>query len=406
MNSLQDHPFQLAHRLTGVSESATLKLNATVQKLKAQGVDVMNLTAGEPDFFVPDDAKNAVIEGLRTNQSKYTPVPGIAPLREAIAEKTNRQQTEVAKRSPWKPSNVVVTNGGKQALFNALMALINEGDEVLIPSPYWLSYPEMVKLAGGVPRIVETSFSQGFKMTPEQLKTALSPRVKMVFFNSPSNPTGALYSREEYAALAEVLLKTPGAEKVWVISDEIYDRIILGETPFCSFLEAAPELQNRTITVNGMSKSCAMTGWRIGWSVAPEFVTQGMITLQGQSTSGINSLAQCASVAALKLPESHFASQIESFKKRRDFALEKLKKVSELEIVIPSGAFYIFIGVEKFLRAGEDSMGFAQRLLEEAKVAVIPGTPFGSPNFIRISFATDEASLSEGCGRFVEYLHQ
>jgi aspartate aminotransferase len=400
----KENRFQLAKRLDGVSESATLKLNATVQSMKSKGIDIINLTAGEPDFWVPDEAKEAIIEAVKANRSKYTPAAGVSELRDAIAQKTNLQHPEVAQKNPWKASNVVVTNGGKQAIFNSFMTLLDPGDEVLIPSPYWLSYPEMVKLAGGIPKFIHAPFSQGFKIKPDQLKSALGPKVKMLVLNSPNNPTGMMYSEQEYRALAEVLLKNPGAENVWVISDEIYDRIVLNDVPFCSFLKAAPEMANRAITVNGMSKSAAMTGWRIGWSVAPESVTQGMITLQGQSTSGINAPAQWASLAALKLPESKFSDQIEKYRYRRNILLENLRKASKIEIVKPQGAFYAFVGVKHFLKPGEDSMAFAQRLLEDAKVAVVPGTPFGEPEFVRLSFATDEASIQEGCRRMVEYL--
>lgn len=404
MTNQSSNKSPLSRRLDGVSESATLKLNSTVQMMKAQGVDVINLTAGEPDFPVPDAAKEAVKEALRLNRSKYTPVPGIPELRKAVALKTNLQQPSVAKIHPWEASNVIVTNGGKQALFNAFMALLDPGNEVLIPTPYWLSYPEMVKLAGGIPKFISAPHSQGFKIKPDQLKNALGPKVKVLVLNSPSNPTGVMYTRKEYAELAEVLLTTPGAENIWVISDEIYDRINFGEVPFCSFLEAAPELRHRSITINGMSKSAAMTGWRSGWSVAPENVTQGMITLQGQSTSGINALAQWASLAALALPESEFSSMVTTFKKRRNLVLENLEKAHKIDVIVPNGAFYIFVGVGKYLRAGEESIAFAQRLLEDAKVAVVPGTPFGEPEFIRISFATDEESLVKGCDRLVKYL--
>ena len=404
MSSQSSMQFRLSRRLDGVSESATLKLNATVQAMKAKGEDIVNLTAGEPDFNVPDVSKEAIRQAMDRNQSKYTPVPGIPELREAVAKKTNLQQPKLSEKTPWKPSNVIISNGGKQALFNSMMALLDSGDEVLIPTPYWLSYPEMVKLAGGTPKFIHAPYSSKFKITPQQLKQALNSKVKALILNSPSNPTGVMYSREEFQALAQVLLTTPGAENVWVISDEIYDRIILKSVPFCSFLDAAPELAHRTITINGMSKSAAMTGWRIGWSVAPESITQGMITLQGQSTSGVNSLAQWASLAALKLPESEFASQVKSFQSRCNIVLEKLKKASKIEVVSPDGSFYIFVGVGAYLRAGEDSIAFAQRLLEEAKVAVVPGTPFGEPGFFRISFATDERTLLEGCDRIVNYL--
>ena len=386
----------LSRRLDGVSESATLKLNAAVQAMKAQGIDVVNLTAGEPDFAVPDAAKEAVIESLKLNRSKYTPVGGIPELRTLVAEKTNRQQG-----GNWKASHVIVSNGGKQALFNSFLALLNPGDEVLIPSPYWLSYPEMVKLTGGTPKFIEAKFENDFKITPDQLKAALGPKVKMIIFNSPSNPTGAMYSHAEYAALGKVLEAAP---HVWVISDEIYDRITFGKEPFCSFLQASPQLRDRTITVNGMSKSAAMTGWRIGWSVAPDEVTQGIATVQGQSTSGINALAQWASVAALKLPESTFSGQVESFRFRRDLTLEILRKAGKIKVVVPDGAFYLFLGVGAYLRPGEDSVTFAENLLEHAKVAMVPGAPFGAPNYVRLSYATDEKSLRSGTERLVKFL--
>lgn len=395
---------QLAKRMESVSESATLKLNAAVQSMKEKGIDVVNLTAGEPDFNVPDAAKEAVVEALKANKSKYTPAPGIMELRNAVAARTNGQQPAVSKSAPWTGKDVIITNGGKQAIFNALLAILDPGDEVLIPSPYWVSYPDMAKIAGGIPKFIHASYQQSFKITPDQLKAAIGPKVKVLMLNSPSNPTGAMYSRAELAALGRVLLETPGADGIWVITDEIYDRIVFGEVPFTSFLDAAPELRNRTITVNGMSKSYAMTGWRIGWSVAPQMATQAMITLQGQSTSGINSLAQWASLAALKLPESTFQHQVESFRKRRDLTLDNLKKASKIEIFTPEGAFYAFVGIRKYLKPGEDSIAFAERLLEKAKVAVVPGTPFGDPEFVRISFATDERSLQEGCRRIVDYL--
>ncbi len=404
MNLNKESGLQLSRRLEGVSESATLKLNATVQQMKSQGVDVVNLTAGEPDFWVPEAAKKAVMEAVHSNQSKYTPVAGLPALREEIARKTNEQQKSLSANRPWKASHVVVTNGGKQALFNSLMAILNVGDEVLIPSPYWLSYPEMVKLAGGIPKFIPATGAQGFKITPDQLSRALGPNVRALILNSPSNPTGALYSKEEYRALGAVLSQSPFGKNIWILSDEIYDRITLGSIPFCSFLEANPDLSEQTITINGVSKSAAMTGWRLGWSVAGEKVTQAMLTLQGQSTSGVNALSQWASIAALKLPESDFASQVESFRKRRDLLLENLRKARKIDLYTPDGAFYVFAGIGKYLRPGEDSLGFAQRVLEEAKVALVPGTPFGDPEYVRLSFATDEKSISEGCQRLVRYL--
>lgn len=398
MNNRKD---QLSSRLSGIAESATLKLNATVQQMKASGQDVVNFSAGEPDFFVPEVAKEAILESLKLNRSKYTPVPGIPELRQAVANKTNLQQPSL--KEPWKAAHVVVSNGGKQALFNAMMALIDPSDEVLIPSPYWLSYPEMAKIAGGEPKLIETSLKEGFKLTPAKLEEALGPKSRILILNSPSNPTGAMYTHKEFAALAEVL-ESPQGKNVWVLSDEIYDRIVFGKVPFCSFLGAAPQLADRTLTLNGMSKSAAMTGWRIGWSVGPLALTQAMITLQGQSTSGINSLAQWASLAALKLPESHFSDQIESFKRRRDLIVGRLGQIAGLKLFIPDGAFYTFVGIEHYLNPGEDSIAFSQRVLEQCGVALVPGTPFGAPDFVRLSFAIDDQAIEQGCDRLIKYL--
>jgi aspartate aminotransferase len=395
---------KFSKRMEGVSESSILKLNSTVTSMKNQGIDVINLTVGEPDFWVPQAAKDAVIESVHLNRSKYTPVPGVTEFRDAIALKTNLQQPVLTQLHSWSGSNVIVTNGAKQALFNTFMAILDPGDEVLLPAPYWVSYPEMIKITGGISKIITTSYDHGFKLQPKQLKASLGLKVKALILNSPCNPTGAVYSAKEFRALAEVLIQSPGAEKLWIISDEIYDRIILGDDQFCSFLNAAPELRNRTVTINGVSKSAAMTGWRIGWSVASEPITQVMLTLQGQSTSGVNSLAQWAGLAALRLSEGHFSNQIESYRHRRDLMLEKLKKASKMEVVIPEGAFYIFVGVKRYLREGEDSIAFAQRLLEEAKVAVVPGVPFGQPDYLRLSFSTDEMSIQEGCERLVNYI--
>jgi aspartate aminotransferase len=394
----------LATRLNGVSESATLRLNAMVQSLKAQGADIINLTAGEPDFSVREPIKRAAIEAIEKNQSKYTPVAGIQELRNLIAEKTNRQQAALGASQRWKGANVVVSNGGKQALFNTCLALLNPGDEALIPAPYWLSYPEMVKIASAHPKIVITRREDRFKLTPKGLAESITPRTRMLFLNSPSNPTGVMYTREELQALGAVLQSHPYGKQVWVVSDEIYDRIELGQIPFCSFLDACPSLQSQTITINGMSKSCAMTGWRIGWSVAPLEVTAGIATLQGQSTSGINAPAQWASIAALKLGEKDFEEEVSSYRRRAGLALEILSKGPKIDILSPDGAFYIFFGVQKCLRPGEDSLGFAERLLQEAQVAVVPGTPFGAPEYVRISFATDDAQLQKGCQRIVQAL--
>ncbi|MGE0616886.1 MAG: pyridoxal phosphate-dependent aminotransferase [Bacteriovoracia bacterium] len=394
----------LALRMDVIAESATLRLNALVNELRAQGKPVINLTAGEPDFAVPAPVKQAVADAMAANRSKYTATAGIPELRALIAEKTNRQQPGLEK--PWTASDVIVSNGGKQAIFNALFCTVNPGDEVVIVSPYWLSYPEMVKLVGGVPKVVRTTAESGFKMSPAQLEAALTDRTRMVIWNSPSNPTGATYTREEYARLGEVILRSPWRDQIWSLSDEIYDCITFGTGGFASFLGAVPALRERGVTVNGMSKSAAMTGWRIGWSVAPAALTRVIDRLQGQTTSGINALAQWASVAGLKLPEKHFADQLTVYRRRRDLALETMRNSGKITISTPEGAFYFFLGVESALRPGEDSVPFAERLLQEAGVAVVPGVSFGEPGWIRISFATDEKSLQEGCERLVAFIEK
>ncbi len=395
-------------RFVGVSESLTLSLNSRVQKLVSDGVDIINLTTGEPDFDVPNEAKQAVFRAVTANESRYTPVAGFFELRDLVANKTNNQQTTLKEK--WNSSNVVISHGGKQALFNVFMAILNPGDEVLIPAPYWLSYPDMVRIAGGTPRIINTRIEDGFKITPDILNKVLSvgKTPKVIIFNSPSNPTGALYSNEEFAALGRVLLNNKKTDSksgnTWIISDEVYDRIILGDNKFCSFLNAVPEFREKTVTINAMSKSAPMTGWRVGWSVAPKALTDLLIILQGQSTSGVSALSQRASIAVLKLNQEKFSYQIESYTKRCAQTLEILGNSGKIKVMAPSGAFYYFIGIKECLGKGENDIAFAERLVQEANVAVVPGASFGGEGFVRLSFATDEASLKKGCERFIKYV--
>jgi len=411
MNDFQNSGtvFRPARRMEGVSESATLKLNAMVQKLRAQGEDIVNLTTGEPDFAVPQAAKDAAIDAILKDRSKYTPAAGIPELREKIAARTNGQQPSLAHLRPWKASDIVVTNGAKQGIFNALLALVDEGDAVLIPAPFWLSYPEMAKLAGGEPRILQTRFDEGYVLKPEVLRQGLreaqaaGKRPRILFLNSPSNPTGGMFTREDFERLGQVLESEPAARDLWVISDEIYDRVAYDRVPFISFLEACPRLRERVVTVNGLSKAAAMTGWRVGWTVAPESVQAALVTLQGQSTSGINSVAQWASLAALDLAEEAFADQIRQYRERRDLVLEILSQSGKLKVFPPLGAFYAWVDITGAMAAGEDSFGFAERLLRDGKVAVVPGTPFGGPGAFRISFATDIATLRKACERIVRF---
>lgn len=394
---------KIAKRLDGVSESATLRLNAAVQEMKSKGIDVVNFSTGEPDFSPPKAAMDAIIKAVEENKTKYTPAAGMKELKELVADKTNKQQPELTTK--WTQSNVVISNGGKQAIFNTLLSLIDPGDEVLIPKPYWVSYPEMVKLAGGVPVFIETELETGFKITPKQLESAIiqNKRLKLMILTSPNNPTGSMYSREELKELGRVIIHHSDECDLWVLSDEIYDKIVFSNE-FCSFLSACPYLKERTVTVNGLSKSCAMTGLRVGWTVASDLVTQAISTIQGQSTSGVNAMSQSAGIAALKTPEAEFNWQISKYKERRDLAVRLLRENSKLKVFNPEGAFYLFVKVGAFFLPGEESIGFAERLLKEAKVAVVPGGPFGAEEYVRLSFAMDEKDLQLGCRRILSFL--
>jgi aspartate aminotransferase len=391
----------ISSRVKNLQESATLKINATVNRMKQDGKMVYNLTAGEPDFPPPEAAKKAVIEAVEKNLSKYTPTPGILELRELIAKKTNAQQPALSQ--PWKATDVVVTNGGKQAIFDVIFSLIDQGDEVIIPAPFWLSYPEQVKAAAGTSVIVKTEASSGYRMRADELEKAITTQTKLLIINSPSNPTGALYSRADLQALGRVLEKHP---KIWIMSDEIYDLISFKENSWTSFLDANPNLRNRTITVNGLSKSGAMTGWRVGWSVTPETLTPALIALQGHSTSGICSLSQAAGVATLKLPTSDFEPQRIKYLHRRNLALEVLRKSAKIEVFEPEGAFYLFLDLRRVLKQNQDANGFAEKLLSDVQVAVVSGVDFGAPTCVRISFATDEVTLKKACEILVQYADQ
>ncbi len=385
-------------RVRDLKESSTLKVNAMVNRLKQEGKVIYNLTAGEPDFPPPAEAKQAVIDAVNRNQSKYTPTAGILELRELIAAKTNAQQPSLAAKAPWGAKHVVVTNGGKQAIFDVIFALVDDRDEVVFGAPYWLSYPEMVKAAGGVSRVIETTSEGNYRITPAQLEKAITPKTKLLILNSPSNPTGALYSKQDLQALGEVISKHP---HVWVMSDEIYDKIEFEKGSWCSFLEANPDLSGRTITVNGLSKSGAMTGWRVGWSVAPEALSAALIALQGHSTSGISSLSQWAAIASLKLAPEGFEPQRIEYLNRRNLALEVLGKSAKMKVYEPMGAFYLFVDCSPVLKAQEDANGLAEKILQDAQVAVVSGVDFGAPTCIRISFATDKETLKTGCERLV-----
>ena len=391
----------ISRRVRNLQESATLKINAVVNRMKQDGKNVYNLTAGEPDFPPAESVKKAVVDAVAKNLSKYTPTAGILELRELIAKKTNSQQPSISK--PWKFSDVVVTNGGKQAIFDVIFSLVDEGEEVILSAPYWLSYPEIVKAAGATSVVLQTTLEEGYKINSAALDKAITAKTKLFVLNSPSNPTGALYSKSLLQEIGKVLERHP---HVWILSDEIYDRIEFIEGSWFSFLEANPSLRDRTVTVNGLSKSGAMTGWRVGWSVSPETLTPSLVALQGHSTSGICSLSQAAAVASLKLPFSDFEPHRKEFLNRRNLALEVLRKSAKIEVYEPEGAFYLFVDVRKLLKDNQDANGFAERLLQDIQVAVVSGVDFGAPTCLRLSFATDEKTLLEACKLLVDYCDQ
>jgi aspartate aminotransferase len=388
----------MKQRMDGIQESVTLRLNSVAKALAQEGRSIVNLTAGEPDFTPPPECEAAVNQAVARHDSKYTPTAGHMALRASIAAFTNQLQPALSAAAPWTALNVVVTNGGKQSIFNAILSLLRDGDEVLIPSPFWLSYPEMVKISGGVPVIVPTSIETEFLLTPQQLKSKITPKTKLLILNSPSNPSGASYSRKQMEALGAVLEEHPG---VWIISDEIYLAIQYGDNPSPSFLDACPSLSGRTITSSGLSKSCSVTGWRIGWAVGPQAFLERMIALQAHSTSGISSLSQAAAIAAFDVSPKIFESQRQIFEARRARGLEMLRSSAKLKVFEPKGAFYLWVGVQDALQEGEDADTFSERCLKEAGLAVVPGTAFGMPEYIRLSFACDMETLEEGCRRLL-----
>ncbi|MCB9202391.1 MAG: pyridoxal phosphate-dependent aminotransferase [Flavobacteriales bacterium] len=389
---------QVSDIVNRLSYSKTFVMSNKARDLKAQGVDVISLTLGEPDFDVPEFVKEAAKKAIDEGYNSYTAVPGYIELREAIAKKLKRDNNLT-----YAPNQIVVSNGGKQSLINALMALVNEGDEVIVPAPYWVSYFEMVKLAGGTNVVIETNVENNFKITPEQLEQAITPKTKAFLFSSPCNPSGSAYTREELAGLVEVFKKYPN---VIIISDEIYEYINY-KFKHVSIAEFS-EVFDQTITINGMSKAFAMTGWRIGYMAGPKWITDAVDKLQGQMTSGANCIAQRASIVALEADPSEIQYMIESFHKRRDLVYDLLQDVPGFKTNLPEGAFYLFPDVSyyfgKELKGTKinDADDFAMYLLEEAHVATVGGVSFGDNNCIRISYAAAEDKLIEAIKRIKE----
>ena len=385
----------LSDRINNMETSATLAMAAKTRELKAQGKDIIGLSLGEPDFNIPEFIKEAAIEAIHQNYSKYSPVDGYADLKEAICEKFKRDNNLV-----YKPSQISVATGAKQCLANVALVMINPGDEVIFPAPYWVSYKDIVKIAEGVPVEVYTTIENDFKMTAEQLEAAITPKTKMVWFNSPCNPSGSVYSRKELEKLAEVLRKYPN---IFILSDEIYEYInFVGN--YTSFAEIE-RMYDRTITVNGVSKAFAMTGWRIGYIGAPEWITKACTKMQGQITSGANAIAQRATIAAVKAPIEKIRYMIDEFEKRRDLVLKLLSEIEGFKLNIPEGAFYVFPDISYFfgktLRGKEikTASDFSLYLLEEAGVSTVTGEAFGDDKCIRISYAASEEELREAIKR-------
>lgn len=393
---------QLSDRLNRLAPSATLAMSQRSSEMRAAGIDVINMSVGEPDFNTPEHIKEAGQKAIADNYSKYSPVPGYMDLRQAIARKL---QTENG--LSYAPQEVIVGTGGKQGVCNAILALVNPGDEVIIPAPYWVSYPQMVKLAGGTPVVLRAGFEQNFKITAKQLEETITPLTKMLILCSPSNPTGSVYSRDELKALAEVVKKHEG---LFVLSDEIYEHI--NYVGHHASIAEFPGMKERTVICNGVSKAYAMTGWRIGWVAAPEWIVKGMNKLQGQYTSGTSDVGQRAALDAYEGPQDCVEQMRKAFERRRDLIYGLAREVDGLEVNKPDGAFYLFPKCSSFFgksykgRRIVNSTDFAMLLLEEAHVATVAGDAFGDPDCFRMSYATSDDNIREAMRRISELLSQ
>ncbi|ENN94402.1 pyridoxal phosphate-dependent aminotransferase [Bartonella vinsonii] len=392
----------IADRLSYIKPSATIAVSQKARNLKALGRDVIALSAGEPDFDTPDNIKNAAIEAIRRGETKYTPISGIPELRQAIAAKFKRENNLT-----YQPEQIIVGTGGKQILFNALMATLNKGDEVIIPSPYWVSYPEMVTLNGGRPVFAETKTEFSYKLQPKELEAAITPKTKWFIFNSPSNPSGAAYTHDELKKLTDVLIEHP---HIYILTDDIYEHLTYEGFTFVTPAEVEPKLYDRTLTMNGVSKAYAMTGWRIGYAGGPQELIKAMDTIQGQQTSGTSSISQWAAVEALTGPQDFITQNKNIFQARRDLVVSMLNQAPGIHCPTPEGAFYVYpscaelIGKKtpegKVISHDED---FVIALLEAESIAVVHGSAFGFGPAFRISYATSEKLLEEACLRIQRF---
>jgi aspartate aminotransferase len=384
---------KLAARVGQVSPSLTLAIAAKAKAMRAEGIDVCSFSAGEPDFDTPTHIKEAAKQALDEGKTKYGPAAGEPKLRDAIAQKLQSEN-----HLSYRAEQIVVTNGGKHSLFNLMLALLNPGDEVIIPAPYWLSYPEMVKLAAGVPVILETNAASNYKVTPDQLRQAITPRTRLFILNSPSNPTGVVYTPAEIRAIAQVIVE----QDILVVSDEIYEKMIYGDAEHLSIGAVSPEVFERTIISNGFAKAYSMTGWRIGYLAGPADLIKAVNTLQSHSTSNVCTFAQYGAIAAYQGPQDCVEEMRQAFAQRRQVMLDHLNAIPGLSCPPPDGAFYLFPNISK---TGLKSLEFCDKLLETQQVAVIPGVAFGADDHIRLSYATDMATIEKGMERLAKFVN-
>ncbi|SFG58582.1 pyridoxal phosphate-dependent aminotransferase [Methylobacterium gossipiicola] len=392
----------LADALSRVKPSATIAMTQKARELKAGGMDVISLSVGEPDFDTPQHIKDAAVAAIARGETKYTPVSGIVPLREAIVTKFKRENG-----LDYKPSQTIVGTGGKHVIYNALLATLNPGDEVVIPRPYWVSYPEMVVLCGGTPVFAETTMEHDFKLQPEELERVITPKTKWIILNSPSNPSGAAYARDEMKRITDVLLRHP---QVWVLTDDMYEHLCYGDFEFVTPAQVEPNLYDRTLTMNGVSKAYAMTGWRIGYAAGPEKLIKAMDFVQGQQTSGACSISQWAAVAALDGTQAHLAEFRKAFHARRDLVVSMLNQTQGLKCPTPEGAFYVYPSCAETIgrtapsgKVIETDEDFVVELLQAEGVAAVHGSAFGLGPNLRISYATSNAALEEACTRIQRF---
>ncbi|MDO8662775.1 MAG: pyridoxal phosphate-dependent aminotransferase [Candidatus Omnitrophota bacterium] len=384
---------RLASRLKKVKPSSTLAITSKAKKLKSEGFDIVSLAAGEPDFDTPDFVKQAAVEAIQAGFTKYTPTTGIPELKKLISEKFKKDNS-----LEYAPNQIVVSCGAKHSIFNTFLVLINPGDEVLIPSPYWVSYPEMVNLCEGLPRFIETQAKNNFKVRAQELSRHINSKTKALILNSPANPTGCVYTEEELRRISEICVEN----KIFVISDEIYEKLIYDGLKHVSIASFGKDIYDLTITINGFSKSFSMTGWRLGYLGAPVVVAEAIARLQDHSTSNTNSIAQKAGIAALGAPDDFYKKIRVQFQERRDYCINRLKNMPKINPVIPQGAFYIFCDISN---TGLTSIDVANRLLDEKYLSVIPGNGFGADDYIRISFAASLENLKKGMDRLEEWLN-